>query len=108
MNDNQESTEEMEQGGALSSLPDTVCSTFFFGDEVVYDLGESHGTPPGCGIVIGEPHYSDNDVLMLAGEKSIGMPIAAGHCRRTGLRDTKDAKMYRDRWNQEMDPNFLK
>lgn len=101
-------TMNCDQSGQLSELADTVCSAFSFGDEVTWNLYESHGTGPDTGIVFAQPHYSDNDVLMVADENAIGMPIAADHCQRTGRNFMGKASEYLKRWDSKMDRDFLK
>ncbi len=64
-----------------------------FGDCVSYHID---GGLPGEGIVIGTMRYSD-DVLLLAADDVIGMPIHRGWCRRVSVNCAK-AKQFRERY----------
>lgn len=78
-----------------------------FGDIVEYDLTASHGGQIEQASIIGEPHYSDGDVVMLATENCIGMPINVGHCKVIATGNESHAEELRARYVSKH-PGFLK
>jgi len=72
-----------------------------FGDLVSYDLRASHGGKVEKAYVIGTMKYSD-DVVMLADEKGIGMPINVCHCRVVSSGHEELARRFRARYETEL------
>lgn len=76
------------------------------GDIVRYDLTASHGGEVETAICCGTMAYGD-DVVLLATESAIGMPINEGHCRVIIGRDVFAGGRYRNRYLQRF-PAALK
>lgn len=78
-----------------------------FGDRIEYDLRRSHGEI-GYGYLIGVPAYSRglDDVVMLADDSYIGMPINAAHCKAIGI-NAPFAEVLRKRYDEKF-PGALK
>jgi hypothetical protein len=67
------------------------------GDEVSCNV---HNLPTAdYGLVIGEsPHSRDGDIVVIANEKAIGMPVNVCHLKLTGKSDVNAAEAYRARY----------
>jgi hypothetical protein len=57
------------------------------------------------GYFIGYPHYSD-EVIVIAGEEALGMPINIRHCTKVG-EDPDKGKLFRERLDK-IAPGYLK
>lgn len=69
--------------------------SFAVGDVVTWWLE----TGPGEGTVIGVMSYSDTDeVINVASEQYVGMPLNKAHCTKTGGCNVEDAMRWRERY----------
>jgi len=75
-----------------------------FGDRVYCSI---HGYADTL-VCIGYPHYSpDGNVVVLAGEKAIGMPINVKWCSVLSNGHVNDAAKYRAAYIDKVSPDFL-
>ena len=76
-----------------------------FGDFVKAEIDDREGTD--FGWIIGEPHDSDGDVVMIASEGTLGMPINVHWLTIVGEPDNERAVDLRRRYSSEY-PDSLK
>lgn len=74
------------------------------GDMVEYSI---NGAYANFGVVIGEPHYSKDDIIVIATTFALGGPVNIMHIERKVGSDLISAMQYRNRYEEKF-PNFLK
>jgi hypothetical protein len=76
------------------------------GDEVSCYI-PGHGSNATIGLVIGIPHFSEGDDVVISNDNALGMPVSIHHCTSTGRVDLLRANYYRARYIAKF-PNYLK